>query len=108
MHVSSDPVHTQLRMRALGNDLPFDEAIVISRSHRMVPAPDSPHLGRFKSDLQIHGRYTFLPVSIELQPQFDCAIEKREIYFRQASLITKSDRDAVVFPDNYFAHESVN
>ena len=42
------------------------------------------------------------------QPQFDCAIEKGEIHFRQASDITRTDRDAVVFPVNYFDNESIN
>ena len=108
VHVSSDPARTQARLRSQGQDLPFEQAIVVSRFHRMIPAPDSPHLGKFKSELQAHGRYALIPVSSDIQPQFDCAIEKKEMYFRQASDITKSDRDAVVLPEKYFENESVN
>jgi hypothetical protein len=58
--------------------------------------------------LQGHGRYAPIPVSFDVQPQFDCAIEKKEMHFRQASDIKKSDRDAVVLPEKYFENESVN
>jgi hypothetical protein len=108
VHVSSDPTHTQARLRSQGQDLPFERAIVVSRFHRMTPAPDSPHLSKFKSEMKAHGRYALIPMSSDVRPQFDCAIEKREIHFRQASDITESDRDAVVFPENYFENESVN
>lgn len=108
VHISSDPDRTQARLLSQGQGLPFEQAIVISRFHRMTPAPNSPHLRKFKSELQVHGRYALIPVSSDVQPQFDCAIEKKEIYFRQASDITKSDRDAVVFPEKYFENESVN
>ncbi|HWF11931.1 MAG TPA: hypothetical protein VG297_25860 [Bryobacteraceae bacterium] len=108
VHVSSDPTRTEARLRSQGQDLPFDEAIVISRFQRMIPAPDSPHLSKFKSEVQAHGRYALIPVSSDVQPQFDCAIEKREIHFRQAANIGKSDRDAVVFPEKWFENESVN
>ena len=107
IHLSSDPSRTQARLRSQGRDLPFEEAIVVSRFHRMIPAPDSPHLGKFKSELKAHGRYALIPVSSDVQPQFDCAIEKTQIHFRQAADITRSDRDAVVFPD-YFENEFVN
>ena len=108
VHISSDPLHTEARRRAEGSDLMVDRAIVVSRHHRMIPAPDSPHLAKFKSELRAHGRYSLIPVSSTIQPQFDCAIEKREVHFRQALEITRTDRDAVVLPENYFENESVN
>jgi hypothetical protein len=108
VHITSDPSRTQARLNSLGKELKFDQAIVISRFNRMTPAPDSPHLKRFKAEMQAHGRYSLIPVSAYVQPQFDFAIEKKEIHFRQASDVTKSDRDAVVFPVNYFDNESVN
>ena len=108
VHISSDPVRTQVRLKSRGQDLAIDRAIVVSRFHRMTPAPDSPHLKKFKAEMQIQGRYRLIPVSSSIQPQFEFAIEKKEIHFRQASNIRKTDRDAVVFPVYYFDNESVN
>ena len=108
VHISSDPRNTQARLRLRGQELTLDRAIVVSRFHRMTPAPDSPHLKKFKAEIQTHGRYALIPVSPQVQPEFDCAIEKKEIHFRQASDITRSDRDSVVFPVNYFENDSVN
>ncbi len=108
VHISSDPLRTESRLRSEGKDFTFDEAIIVSRFHRMIPAPGSPHLSKFKSEVRVHGRYSLIPVSSEVQPQFDCAIEKREVHFRQASDITRTDRDAVVLPVNYFDSESIN
>jgi hypothetical protein len=108
LHITSDPSRTQARLTSLGKELKFDQAIVISRFHRMTPAPDSPHLKKFKAEMLTHKRYKLIPLSATVQPQFDCAIEKKEIHFREASGITKSDRDSVVFPPGYFDNESVN
>jgi len=108
VHISSDPSHTEARLKSRGQDLVFNQAIVVSRVLRMTPAPDSPHLKKFKAEMQIHSRYRLIPISATIQPQFECAIEKREVHFRQAADIAKTDRDAVVFPVNYFDNESVN
>jgi hypothetical protein len=108
LHITSDPTRTQARLTSLGKELKFDQGVVISKFHRMTPAPDSPHLKKFKAELLTHGRYRLIPLSATIQPQFDYAIEKKEIHFRQASEITKSDLDSVVFPPGYFDNESVN
>ena len=108
IHLSSDPNHTQARLQSQGQEFSYEQAIIVSRFHRMTPMPDSPHLTKFKSEIEVHGRYSLVPVSADMQPQFDCAIEKKEIHFRQASSIPKTDRDAVVFPPHYFDNESVN
>jgi hypothetical protein len=107
VHISSDPSRTEAKLRTQGQQRSFDQAIVVSRFHRMTPAPGSPHLRNFKSQVLAHRRYALLPVSSDIQPQFDCGIEKKGIHFRQASDITKSDRDAVVFPERYFDGQSV-
>lgn len=108
IHITSDPLRTQSRLKAQGKDLDFDQAVIVSRFHRMIPAPDSPHLANFKSAVKAHGRYALIPVSSDVRPQFDCAIEKKVIHFRSASEITAADRDAVIFPENYFENQSVN
>jgi hypothetical protein len=102
VHVSSDPWHTQTRAHALGLKYEFDTAVIISRINRMTPEPQSPHLRRFKKEIQKHKRYSLIPVSSSVEPHFDLSIEKTEIYIRQASEINKNDRDAAVFPVGYF------
>jgi hypothetical protein len=106
--ISTDPRQTRSRLRAEGNDQEFRRAIIMSRCLRMQPALDSPVLANFKSEVRARGRYALIPMSSDMQPQFDWAIEKREVQFRQASDITGSDRDAVVFPENYFENKSIH
>lgn len=106
VHVSSDPLHTERRARSLGLQFEFETAVILSRFNRMTPEADSPHLPRFKRELQRHGRYFLIPVSAKVEPQFEYAIEKTEIHIRQASEIAKNDLDAVVFPANYFDRDT--
>jgi hypothetical protein len=107
VHVSSDPSHASSLVRAEGTGLGSATAIIVSRVHRMTPEPASPHLTRFKRELAKHKRYLLLPVSADIRPEFDFAIEKKRIFFRNASDIGKSDVDAVVFPDHYFDGQGV-
>jgi hypothetical protein len=107
IHISSDPLHTENRLRANGQVFEPDCVVLISRMLRML-SPDSPHLRIFKEQVRKHKTYSIFPVSAQLQPQVDCAVDKTEIHFRLTSEITGTDVDAVVFPENYFDHESVN
>jgi hypothetical protein len=107
VHISSDPTHSEKRARANGIELKTDRAVIICRFNRMTPEPGSPHLHCFKQEYQKQGRYFVIPVSAQIEPQFEYAIEKTEIHFRQASTITATDLDAVVFPVGYFDHDGV-
>lgn len=69
---------------------------------RMTPESGSSHLAQFKADLQEHRRYLLVAVSADIEPQFDCAIEKSQIHFRRVSQLTRHDIDAVVLPPDYF------
>ena len=102
VHISSDPDHTAERATALGIALSVETAVVIGRVHRMTPEPGSPHLLRFKHELAKHKRYFLLPVSADVKPEFDFAVRKTRILFRNASEVRKDDVDAVVFPEHYF------
>lgn len=108
VHLSSDPLRTEARLHADGTPVTFDSAVILSRYQRMIPEAGSLNLARFKSHLKVHQKYFIIPVSSDIQPQFDYAIEKREIHLREASEITGQDRDAVIFPANYFENKSVN
>jgi hypothetical protein len=108
VHISSNPLHTERRLRADGADFERDQAILVSRCKRMTPAPDSTHLSQFKADVNKHKRYSLIPVSASVEPVFDCAIEKNEIHFKQVSEITESDVDAVVLPVNSFDNRSIH
>ena len=79
--------------------------VVVSRIHRMTPEPGSPHLSRFKREYRKHRKYLILPISARVEPQFDLAIEKSEVHFRETAAIKANDVDAVVFPKGYFDHD---
>jgi hypothetical protein len=102
IHISSNPSHTAERAKALGIALSVRTAVVIVRLNRMTPAPGSPHLARFKRDFAKHKRYFLLPVSADLKPEVELAIEKTEILFRNASEVRSDDLDAAGFPEHYF------
>ena len=102
VHISSNPSHTTKRAKAQGIALSVETAVIIGKSHRMTPEPGSPHLSRFKRDFAKHKRYFLLPVSADLKPAVEFAIEKTEILFRNASEVRSDDLDAIVFPDHYF------
>jgi len=100
IHISSDPQNTADRLSAEGEPLHFDTAILMSRVLRMNQQPGgSPHLARFKSEFAKHNKYYILPISKDLDPQFDLAIEKTVVHFRQSSEVTQSDVDSAVFPE---------
>jgi len=102
VHISSDPHHTAERAKALGIALSVKTAVVIGRVHRMTPEPGSPHLPRFKHDFAKHKRYFLLPVSADVKPEFEFAVGKTKILFRNASEVRNDDVDAAVFPEHYF------
>lgn len=102
LHISSNPSHTAERAKDLGIALSVKTAVVIGRIHRMTPEPGSPHLPRFKHDFAKHKRYFLLPVSADLKPEVEFAIEKTTILFRNASEVRNDDLDVVVFPEHYF------
>ncbi len=107
VHISSDPDHTIKRAASEGTAVSADLMAVVSRIHRMVPEPGSPHLPRFKREFQQHGKYFFIPVSPHGELLIDFAIGKTEIHFLQASEIVASDIDSAVFPEHYFDGDSV-
>ena len=107
VHISSDPLNTERRLKADGASFDWNRAILVSQFNRMMPSPGSPHLAQFKTDLKKFNRYSLIPVSASGQPMLDCAIEKNEIHFRQASELTKAEVEAVVLPVNSFGSESI-
>jgi len=79
--------------------------MVLSRMHRMNPAPGSPHLPNFKRVYGIHRRFLLIPAEIDMKtmqatPHLDLAIEKREINFLDAPSIGKNDPEAALFASN--------
>jgi len=102
VHISSDPSRTAERAKALGMALSVETSTVIGRVRRTTPEPGSPHLPRFKDDFAKHKRYFLLPVSADLKPEVEFAIEKTKILFRDASEVRSDDLDVIAFPKHYF------
>lgn len=104
VHISSEPSHTERRAEAEGKKLKTNRAIATGRVNRMNPEPNSPFLGFFKRAFQTHKKYFLIPASRneagQIEPHFDYGIEKSEVIFRQASEITESDVDSVIFTRN--------
>jgi len=107
VHISSDPGQTIKRAAAEGKEIAADLTAVVGRIHRMVPEPGSPHLPRFKRELQKHRQYFFIPVSTTGELLLEYAIGKTEIHLRQASEINRNDVDSLVFPEHYFDRDDV-
>lgn len=106
LHVSSNPFHTAERAAREGYTLDVKVAVILSRIKRLTPSPESGHLAQFEKDFAQHRRYQILPVSADLDAQFDLAIEKRELHLRQADDIDAHDLDVAVFPEHYFDNDS--
>jgi len=73
--------------------------VTITRFNEMNPAPGSPHLQRFKADLEKWGVYFLMPGTQRdgvITPATDVAIQKRAVVFRNAQDITEHDVDRVV------------
>ena len=105
VHISSNTQKTEARARAEGATSNADYAVTIGRVNQMEPELNSPHLPNFKQGYQKHGRYYLIPVSPDMNPDFNLAIEKTEIHFRNVSDLTETDVDAVVLPEDYFDND---
>ena len=100
VHITADIENIYRRAEDLGLNVPKDLIMVISRLHRMNPPPGSPNLAAFKEQYQRFGCYQLCPAVLTpdgVRLVEGMAIQKREIYFRDASKITSAnDPDAVV------------
>jgi hypothetical protein len=107
VHISSNPLHSVKRVQAAGAQLKIGTSVTVSRVHRMITAPGSPHLAKFKGEFEKHKQYDLVAVSPEVTPEFQFAIRKTEIFLRLASDIGADDVDAVVFPEHYFDDDCI-
>ena len=91
-----------ITQRAKRDNQDFDPKYIgtVTRYHRMNPAPNSPFLPGFKKAYDQHGTYLLLPVfgsQTQPQPDFDLAIRKQKILFRDVSDINENDIDSAIF-----------
>lgn len=91
-----------ITQRAKKDNQNFDPKFIgtITRCHRMNPAPNSPHLPGFKNAYNKLGEYLLLPVfgsTSQPKPEWDLAIRKRKILFRDVSDVSIKDIDSVIF-----------
>jgi len=103
VHVGTNLEAVLRRAESLGIVLTGSKVATTSRLHRMNPAPGSPHLQGFKTDVGRYGRYHFLPVtgdSTNLTPHFDLTIEKTAILFRRVEDIGPGDLDTIALKDS--------
>lgn len=68
----------------------------VTRSHRMTPRANSPHMPRFKNAYPAHNEYFLLPV-LDDEPIFDLQITKKKIAFRNVADVGPTDLDACIF-----------
>jgi hypothetical protein len=71
-----------------------DALVTLCRINRMSPAPESPHLTKFKESYRRHNKCLVLPVFQNagvLTPAYDLSIEKRQINFLRTDEITPAD-----------------
>lgn len=100
--VSTNIENVYKRADDAGIDLPEPYVMIISRKHRMNPAPESKSLEMFKELYKRFGSYFLVPVirvEDKLVPGIGLKLHKREINIRHASEITsKNDPDCLVIP----------
>jgi hypothetical protein len=93
--LSSNPANTIRRKQE--TDTAFDPKtlIVVSRRHRMEPAPDSPHLRMFKQTYDHQRKYLLFPAHVSSNALKDMELKlgilKKEIHFIHSSNIQTND-----------------
>lgn len=93
--VSVNPLNIYQRADDQGINIPKDRVMVISRLHRMSPAPGSRNLEGFKEEFRKFGCCRLVPVIAEekgIRVFQETYIIKREIVFRNANEITPNDQ----------------
>ena|ERR1035437_610046 len=102
--VSVNVLNIYKRADDQGINIPKDHVTVISRLHRMNPAPESRNLERFKEEFRKFGCCRIVPVVTEekgVRVFQEPYIIKKEIIFRQADEITSNDPDAMAKKEFY-------
>ena len=102
--ISSNPDHTIRRTQQSQPEFQPTNVILMSRMHRMNPAPSSKNLERFKQVLNEFGFYRLFPAHVANQQIQDMDvslyIEKREIHFVQIADIHPNDPEHAIFAKN--------
>ncbi len=109
--VSVNPLNIYERADAQGINIPKDHVMIISRVHRMNPAPGSRNLEKFKEEYRKFGCCRLVAVVIEgeaVRVFQEPSIMKQEIVFRQADEITSNDPDAIAKKEFYKEPETPN
>jgi len=98
--ISSNPVNTIKRKQLIDPAFSPVHIMVVSRKHRMNPAPNSPHLRMFKETYGRHGRYLLFPAHVSNNQLKDMELEmgilKKEINFVESSKIQPNDPEIAV------------
>jgi len=103
VHIGSHYEHVMARAKADGTATGDKLIMSATRYHRMNPQPSGPNfLHMFKDEYAQHKQYLFLPFlpkdssSMGVQPVFNLAIKKTELYFRRVEDIDAGDIDSPV------------
>jgi hypothetical protein len=99
--ISSNPDHTIRRKQQTQPEFQPEKVMLLSRLHRMNPAPGSKNLERFKKAVADFGFYRLFPAHVANNQIEDMDVslyvEKREIHFVQAADIQPGDLEHAVF-----------
>lgn len=109
VHISANIENIIKRADDEGLDIPKDIFVLISRIHRMNPAPNSKNLEIFKKRYRQFGSYLLKVGTIEgmkIKILDNMYIHKRDIEFREVKdIMSKDDMDAIILP-KYQSSES--
>lgn len=104
VHIGLNPKRILQQAEALGIESDSEAThLLISRVHRINPAPNSPHLNNFKKAYSEQGKYLLAPVTLNKESSesvtchYELAIGKTEVHFRNVEDIKENELDAVIF-----------
>jgi hypothetical protein len=99
--ISSNPDHTVRREQQTHPEFRPETVMLVSRMHRMNPAPGSQNLERFKKAVADFGFYRLFPAHVANHQIHDqdlsLYVEKREIHFTQAENLRPGEPEYTVF-----------
>jgi len=98
--ISSNPDHTIRREQQTHPEFQPETVMLVSRMHRMNPAPGSQNLERFKKAVADFGFYRLFPAHVANHQIHDqdlsLYVEKREIHFTQAENLRSGEPEYAV------------
>lgn len=97
VHITTNQENLVSKCKKLNLEIDKTLFVIINRFRRIETAKNNRNMKVFREEVERYLSYKLIPVYMSkegLEPLFDYAIEKTEVYFRQVSDITENDIDA--------------